>query len=286
MAAVAYAGLAGNAPAESRAATALDHFGAHNNMDRPQLLDLAYRLNNPTLVPFGGQPGATPYTVIDGGAARTFARFGIAGITGQSQTPRGSSHPDYRRVTPYFLRRVALHRHGMGRIGQVSGQVSAIAAAIQQKEGYYTGSIAYRNNNPGNLIAGPGQTGTSGGFAVFPDYATGLAALDNQIQLNINRGLTLNQFFAGGNGYAGYAPSADSNNPAAYAAFVSAQTGIDPNTPLNQVVIADPSAGTPDTTDASVFDFSGITDALTSINPLWLVGAAAVGFGLVWANNR
>ena len=53
--------------------------------------------------------------------------------------------------------------------------VNTIAQAIQQQEGYYPGSLAYTNNNPGNLIYA-GQSGAvqgSGGFAKFPDYSTG-----------------------------------------------------------------------------------------------------------------
>lgn len=44
------------------------------------------------------------------------------------------------------------------------------------------GSISWRNNNPGNLRFGAfalrhGATHESGGFAVFPDFNTGFAAL-------------------------------------------------------------------------------------------------------------
>ena len=119
-----------------------------------------------------------------------------------------------------------------------------IASAIAQFEGFNTaGTVAQRNNNPGNLRSGPGQIGTdANGYAIFPDVATGQAALANQINLNISRGLTLDQFFAGGGGYPGYAPSGDANNPAAYAAFVSQQTGIPESVPLNQLP-----SGTPDT---------------------------------------
>src|SRR5208283_4377648 len=121
-------------------------------------------------------------------------------------------------------------------LGDSSSLVSGIASAIQQMEGWFPGSVSYRNNNPGNLRSGPGQIGTdANGYAIFPDVATGQAALDAQVQTNIDRGLTLQQFFAGGNGYAGYAPSADSNNPTAYANFVAGQVGIDTSTPLNSV---------------------------------------------------
>lgn len=47
---------------------------------------------------------------------------------------------------------------------------------------YQGGSRAWRNHNPGNLIAGKvskrnGAIGEAGGFAIFPDYETGHTAL-------------------------------------------------------------------------------------------------------------
>jgi hypothetical protein len=62
----------------------------------------------------------------------------------------------------------------------------------------------------------------------------GWNALYSQIQTNIGRGLTLNEFFAGKPGvYAGYAPSADSNSPLAYAQRVGSDAGIPVDVPLN-----------------------------------------------------
>ena len=75
----------------------------------------------------------------------------------------------------------------------------SLAQAIARFEGFFTaGSVAARNNNPGNLRSGVGQIGTDpNGYAIFPDQTTGFQALSNQIQLNISRGLNLNEFFAG-----------------------------------------------------------------------------------------
>lgn len=121
----------------------------------------------------------------------------------------------------------------------MSTTIDDLASAIARFEGFSVpGSVAQRNNNPGNLRAGPGQIGTdSGGYAIFPDVATGYSALDNQIQLNVNRGLNLNQFFGGLPGvYAGYAPAADKNNPGQYASTVASWLGIDTSTPLADVL--------------------------------------------------
>jgi hypothetical protein len=108
--------------------------------------------------------------------------------------------------------------------------VDDIAQAIQKMEGFYPGSLSYRNNNPGNL------RNSSGGYATYPDYQTGYDALTHQVELNISRGLTLTEFFGGKQGvYSGYAPSADGNNPLQYALTVSQQTGIPIDVPLNNV---------------------------------------------------
>jgi hypothetical protein len=178
-------------------------------------------------------------------------------------------------------------------LGAVS--VSSLASAIAQMEGYNTpGTLAQRNNNPGNLRSGPGQVGTSGGFAVFATPDDGWAALDNQIQVNAGRGLTLNEFFAGKPGvYPGYAPSADANNPAAYAAFVASQTGADPNTPLNSLLIPSPTptdspgASIPGPTladSSSPFDWTGGVDTSSGSDSSGLViGLAVAAAGLlVW----
>jgi len=107
---------------------------------------------------------------------------------------------------------------------------TAIAQAIATMEGYFTaGTVADRNNNPGNLLAmgQPGQIGVdSRGFAIFATPEDGWTALENQIALDASRGLTLSQFLNK------YAPSSE-NNTQAYIDFVSERTGLDPNAPLS-----------------------------------------------------
>lgn len=125
--------------------------------------------------------------------------------------------------------------------------VEAIAQAIAGFEGFFTpGTLAQRNNNPGNLRSW-GNLPTSGGYAVFPTPEAGWEALRSQIRLNISRGLSLLEFFAGKPGvYAGYAPSADQNRPAAYATYVSQRTGLPPDVPLDQLAApAEASSATP-----------------------------------------
>lgn len=135
-----------------------------------------------------------------------------------------------------------------------------LAAAIQTVEGYYppgtvvggtsfpNGSVAYRNNNPGNLnyVGQAGATGAdANGYAIFPDYATGYAALISQLQayatpgythngVTYPDGLTLNQML---NIYA--PPVGDSrgiNATSVYISSVSSSTGIAPDTLLADAI--------------------------------------------------
>lgn len=151
-------------------------------------------------------------------------------------------------------------------LGQ-SSLVSQMAAAITKVEGYFppgtpgypNGSVAYQNNNPGNLMYA-GQAGASpggaAGFAKFDTLADGQAALNNQIQSQINKGQNLQQFFYQ------YAPPNTSNAAGAqqtqsatdaYIATVSQQLGIGPSVPLNQVQTGNysPSSDSSGSSDAS-----------------------------------
>lgn len=160
---------------------------------------------------------------------------------------------------------------------------SDIAAAIAQMEGAGT-----RNNNPGNLTAlpsytYPGQVGVdSRGFAIFDSMASGQAQLARQVDLNISRGLSTEQFFCGAPGiYAGYAPDAGGNNCQGYAAFVAGQIGIDPSVPLNQADM-----GSSDWVDAAG-DGSGTaeTGLFSGSNTTILLAGAAVLVG-AWIFSR
>ncbi len=110
----------------------------------------------------------------------------------------------------------------------------SIAQSIAAVEsGGNPNALSYRNNNPGNLRSW-GSNPIVSGYAKFPTLSDGWNALYSQIKLNIGRGLTLNEFFAGKPGvYDGYAPAADSNKPMAYAARVGSDVGIPVDVPLN-----------------------------------------------------
>lgn len=82
-------------------------------------------------------------------------------------------------------------------------------------------TISYRHNNPGNLRMW-GKYPRKKGYVIFPSHEVGWKALYRQVELNINRELTLREFFGGKpKVYYGYAPSKDHNNPVKYAEFIS-----------------------------------------------------------------
>ena len=117
------------------------------------------------------------------------------------------------------------------------GLTELIAQAIAQMEGFFKpgGSIAARNNNPGNLRSW-GSNPVVDGYAKFPTLQAGWDALRAQVDKNIGRGLTLQEFFGGKPGvYPGYAPAVDRNDPGNYANFVATQAGISPTIALNTI---------------------------------------------------
>jgi hypothetical protein len=183
---------------------------------------------------------------------------------------------------------VSLKPSGL-RGGSISpAATAAIAQAIQKQEGYAPGTLAYRNNNPGNLrfVGQPGATQGEGGFAKFATYDAGYQALQNQIQLDATRGTdaagkpvtTLAELIGS------WAPP-NENDTGAYIISVSSQTGFDPNAPLSS--LGDPAAvPTGDSTDtadtaATGIDIGGI---LSNISPVYLalaVGGASLGYLLL-----
>jgi hypothetical protein len=199
-----------------------------------------------------------------------------------------------RRADPPLNFRIVFGRRRLR--GSISpAAVDSIAAAIQNQEGYYPGSLAWQNNNPGNLVyAGqPGASKGAGGFASFSSYDAGQQALKNQITLDAVRGTDIN-----GNPIntvsdlvGSWAPSSAGNNTAAYISSVTAQTGYDPNAPLSS--LDDSGSGglvdsslVPGSLDLSALsagvDLSGV--GLSAAVPVW--GLIAAGLGLVLVLNR
>jgi hypothetical protein len=119
--------------------------------------------------------------------------------------------------------------------------VGLFAKRIATMEGFYTTSrgkpsLAFRNNNPGNLRSW-GRYPVKAGFAVFPSVEEGWHALKVQISKNIERKLTFKEFFCGKKGvYPGYAPDSDGNHCTNYATFVAEFFGAGVNTKIFELV--------------------------------------------------
>ncbi len=118
--------------------------------------------------------------------------------------------------------------------GQMSSNgLDNITEAIARFEGYYKpGSVAQRTNNPGNV-------GTFGGnVASYTNEGDGWTALQNWVTNHAaeNPSMTftqmMDQYLTGSiNGTPG--PNQD---PAGYANFIADYVGVDPSTPVSQVL--------------------------------------------------
>jgi hypothetical protein len=154
---------------------------------------------------------------------------------------------------------------------------AALDAAQQQAEGYYPGSLAYTNSNPGNIVYGNfaqqyGATQGAGGFANFGTLANGTQAQDALItqyfQNNPNASISdLANYWA--------PPNATGNSPASttqYANNMANILGVPATTPLSSLNTGGSSA------------ISGIsTGILNAISP-GTVGANAVAGQTVQTN--
>lgn len=141
-------------------------------------------------------------------------------------------------------------------INDSTGFLNALASAHQDHEGFIEpndknpkGSLAYRNNNPGNLrltSANASQYGAvagDGGFARFPTYEAGFEALKGDLYAKLTGGSSHINYSANPtilDYIKVYAPSSDGNDPKGYASVVvraMKQAGFDISldTPLSQI---------------------------------------------------
>lgn len=156
------------------------------------------------------------------------------------------------------------------------GDLNTVGQAVETQEGYYPGTLAYTNNNPGNL-APAGQPGCSlgaGGFCAFPDYATGYQALLNQVSLDASRGYTILQFatkYLGGDPpyTSGIAPGGDA---VAYAQAIASAAGVSPNDLLSTAIAS--GAVTPDLIINSIGSVDPTTMAMLAVGGALLLAWA------------
>jgi hypothetical protein len=113
--------------------------------------------------------------------------------------------------------------------------IEKLARLIQQFEGWFPGSRSQNNNNPGNLKY-VGQVGSTGaddaGFAIFPSYAAGYAALKRQLTntflglFGYSPSMSIMQFIDR------YSPGEGNEN---YAEFIADGFGVGTDTPLKDL---------------------------------------------------
>jgi len=161
---------------------------------------------------------------------------------------------------------------------------TALAQAIFRQEGvmdsqgnWITSSLGYRLNNPGNLnyVGQPGASASgqgNGSEARFDTLADGVAATDAQLALDASRGLTLSQRLQ----------TWATGNQAAYVSNVSNWLGVDPNTPLSDLVSGDSGSISPEIASGS--DSPAPSDgSVAGISNLAMAGLGIAVIGVLWA---
>lgn len=110
--------------------------------------------------------------------------------------------------------------------------VTKLALAIAHQEGYFIpGSLPNRNNNPGDLRHAPGENhpGNPDAVGAFPTARLGWEALQRQLGLYAERGLTVADMVYE------YAPESE-NDSAAYLNYVCQYVGCQPTDLVSQVL--------------------------------------------------
>lgn len=144
--------------------------------------------------------------------------------------------------------------------------------AIAQMEGYNTpGTIAQRNNNPGNLRYAPTQSGSestvSGTYATFATAEDGWNALQSYIETQMAAGVTLRQFI-----YT-YAPPSE-NNTSDYLNWLVSKVGIGADSLLSSLGAGNTMG---DSDNSNIVDLGGNVDPTTiAVVLVGVVGMAAI----------
>lgn len=184
---------------------------------------------------------------------------------------------------------------GLGAATTVTPGVATIASTIQTVEGYSgpsaqypNGTLAYQNNNPGNLIFAnqPGATQGAGGFAAFPSYQAGYDALVNQIGIYSSQGLTIDQMMNK------YAPALNAdgtpsgNNPTQYANQIATALGVSPTTSIADAIGTTTGASPGvDLTGAGIDSIAGDTTddgSILGMDPTTLLTLALAGAAVLY----
>jgi hypothetical protein len=155
----------------------------------------------------------------------------------------------------------------------MSNFIQAFADAITRQEGYFPGSTAYNNNNPGNIWDGvaagkpnriwPNLPTDPRGFVIYPTAAAGRAALENDLTIKMNSGLSLNSAIAM------YAPP-NENSTVTYQTNVASWLGVDGSQSLRSLAASWTGSGS---APVSAVDYSAANSGV--VDPLALDALAA-----------
>jgi hypothetical protein len=156
-------------------------------------------------------------------------------VPGLEQGASEKSDADSRTVTTSTSKKTQSSATGDGSAGSVVNGYVLYPSEVRAQ-----GSIAWRNNNPGNIrngrftdSHGAFKGKSNRGFAIFPSHAVGFAALLALLKTDAYRPLSVAAAMKR------YAPSEDSNDPVAYAASVSKMTGLDTDKSLESLTDAE-----------------------------------------------
>lgn len=152
----------------------------------------------------------------------------VPGLSQGSTTPQKSpSKTDTKAST---------HKVSSSSTGDESAGTVINGYVIYPNEVRGKGTLAWRNNNPGNIrngafadAHGAFKGKSNHRFAIFPDHATGFAALLALLKTQAYQPLSVMKAMAR------YAPSTDSNDPVAYARTLSKLTGLDVDRTLSSL---------------------------------------------------
>jgi RHS repeat-associated protein len=150
----------------------------------------------------------------------------VVGVQGTSDDTGGQLYQANPAGTPFAQPNGSTSTSGMDTTINTFGNYS-------QTTQFNHGTHPFRDNNPGDITAGPftsrnGQLGTDGRFAVFPGAGTGSQALHTLLTGGGYFNLSINAAVAK------YAPSME-NNTAGYQQFLTNVLGVSGNTPLSSL---------------------------------------------------
>ena len=151
-----------------------------------------------------------------------------------AQSPNGSALPNLNQPPPADAAPAGAAPNAPSPASGFKWRRSAIYDYPDNSEDVADGgTVAWRTNNPGNVKYGDftrdrGAIGHYGDFAIFPNEATGAAALDALLNSSDYQTGTINDAIAK------FAPPKENNTPA-YQAFVSGRLRVPGTTPMSNL---------------------------------------------------